>query len=301
MIESQSIHVFAPEISKFKDPAAGHFSAVRLDDFTKESLAATTVYSRKDFYKISLVTGNATYYYQGKEYTVNTGEWLLIFTNRDVPYRWHVEEACCGYACMFTDDFMPLHTYIRPTDWTVFNTTTQSVFKLDKKNKDFFSNLFEDMLAEQASNYRHKYELLFLYMQECIHGALKLNPEPEYQSQTAAKRLTESFKTLLAGQFPLLNPSQQLQMRVPQVFAENLAVHINYLNRAVKEVTGKTTTQLINERIMQEAYALIIHSNWSIRQIGVSLGFDEPTHFARAFKKYTGHTPSSLRNGLITV
>jgi len=296
MIDTQPIHVFAPEMSGAIDPSAGHFAAVRLEEFSAESLAATASYSRKDFYKISLVTGKTSYFYQGTEYRLNGNEWALVFTNREVPYRWEVHEGVCsGYACMFTEDFLPLHTHLRPADWAVFNGNAQSVFKLKISDQELFTTLFQKMLNEQASTYAHKYDLLFLYVLECIHGALKLQPEPENKSSAASIRLADTFKSLLAGQFPLAYPYQQVKLHTPQEFADKLAVHTNSLNRALKEVTGKTTTQLINERLMLEARALLVHSNWTISQISNSLGFEEPTHFARAFRAYSGQSPSSLR------
>ncbi|MGN8067791.1 helix-turn-helix domain-containing protein [Mucilaginibacter sp. 22184] len=296
MINTQPIHVFAPDLLEAKDPSAGYFAAVRLEEFSADSLTATASYSRKDFYKISLVTGNTSYFYLGTEYRLNGEEWALVFTNREVPYRWEVHEGICsGYACMFTEDFLPLHTHLRPADWAVFNGNAQSVFRLDRSDESLFTGLFQKMLQEQASSYMHKYDLLFLYVLECIHGALKLHPEPENKSSTASARLANSFRSLLAGQFPLAYPNQQVGLRTPQQFAEKLAVHTNSLNRALKEATGKTTTQLINERLMLEARALLVHSNWTISQISSSLGFEEPTHFARAFRAYSGHSPSSLR------
>lgn len=273
MIDTQPIHVFAPDLPGAKDSAAGYFAAVRLEEFSAESLAATADYSRKDFYKISLVTGNTSYFYLGTEYRLDGNEWALVFTNREVPYRWEVHEGICsGYACMFTEDFLPLHTHLRPADWGVFNGNAQSVFKLNNVDNAFFTGLFQKMLQEQVSTYAHKYDLLFLYVLECIHGALKLQPEPEYTSSAATARLANSFKSLLASQFPLAYPHQQLGLRTPQQFANKLAVHTNSLNRALKEATGKTTTQLINERLMLEARALLVHSNWAIGQISNSLG-----------------------------
>ncbi|WP_442591417.1 helix-turn-helix domain-containing protein [Pedobacter sp. AW31-3R] len=296
MLNMHPIHVFAPDIATQKDPAAGFFAAVRLEDFSAKSIAATAQYSRKDFYKISLITGHTSYFYQGTEYRLHGDEWALVFTNSEVPYRWEVHDGVCkGYACMFTEDFLPLHTHIRPMDWDVFNGSAQTVFKLDAQKAASFAGLFEKMLDEQASNYVHKYDLLFLHVLECIHGALKLEPEVESKSQAATARLAASFKTLLAGQFPLAYPYQQITLRTPQQFADQLAVHTNSLNRALKEVTGKTTTQLINERLILEARALLVHSNWSISQISHSLGYEEPTHFSRAFRSATGKTPSSMR------
>jgi AraC family transcriptional activator of pobA len=296
MIDQHSIEIYAPEITRRNEIAGGYFVAVRLEDFSAESVAATAIYSRKDFYKISLINGHTSYFYRGREYLFNTDDWALVFTNRDDPYRWEVHEGMCsGFSCMFTEDFLPLHTHVRPSDSAIFNGSAQSVFKLTEKDKIFFESLFKKMIDEQASVYINKYDLLFLYVLECIHGALKLEPEAEPRSQTAATRLADAFKNLLAGQFPVVYPHQQLTLRTPQDYADRLAVHTNYLNRALKEVTGRTTTQFINERIMQEASTLLLHSNWTVSQIGNSLGFEEATHFTRAFRAHTGQTPSSLR------
>lgn len=297
MVQQQTIADYVqPLVSGSDRPDGGFFAVARLDDLSHESLAATTVYSRKDFYKISLINGDATYYYLDKAYRVKPGEHVVVFTNRETPYRWEVHSgACSGYACMFTEDFLPLHTYLRPSDLAVFNNDAYTFLRLDSRDVSVFESLFQKMMSEQASAYAYKYQLLFVYVLECIHAAMKLVPLPEPSGQTAGARLADSFKMLLNDQFPIANPFQQISLRSPQAFADKLAVHINSLNRALKEATGKTTTQLITERIIQEARALLLHSNFSISQISDCLGFDEPTHFTKAFRKATGETPSALR------
>lgn len=289
----------APESLKNDQRIGGYFVAIRLDEFSAESIEAKSVYSRKDFYKITLATGNAIFHSMNKEYHIRPDECALIFTNREVPYRWEVlTENCSGYSCMFTEDFLPSNTYPRRPDWTVFDSNSQSVFPLNKLQKDFFTSLFLKMLAEQESTYRYKYDLLFLYVLECIHAAMKMGPNLESRGRTASDRLSESFKILLASHFPVVTPSQPIQLRTAQAFADRLAVHTNHLNRALKAVTGCTTKKLIVERVMQEANALLLYSDWTISQISYSLGFDEPTHFTQAFKLYTGKTPSSIRQNV---
>jgi len=49
-------------------------------------------------------------------------------------------------------------------------------------------------------------------------------------------------------------------------------VHVNHLNRAVKATTAKTTSEIISERILQEAKILLKQSEWSISEISFSLG-----------------------------
>jgi AraC-like DNA-binding protein len=103
------------------------------------------------------------------------------------------------------------------------------------------------------------------------------------------------FFKLLERQFPIDSPQFALRLRTANNYAEHLSVHVNHLNRAVKEVTGKTTTVHISERILSEAKALLKHTDWSINEIAWSLGYEYPTYFNNFFKKQTGVTPSSLR------
>jgi AraC-like DNA-binding protein len=53
----------------------------------------------------------------------------------------------------------------------------------------------------------------------------------------------------------------------------------------VKQVTGKSTTTHIAERIITEAKALLLHTDWTVSQIAYALGFDYPTYFNNFFKK----------------
>jgi AraC family transcriptional activator of pobA len=133
-----------------------------------------------------------------------------------------------------------------------------------------------------------------------IHEALKLKPaEIQNDKKNAHARLTTIFFELLERQFPIESADQPLQLRTAQDFANHLSVHINYLNRSVKEVTGKPTTTHIAERVITEARALLQHTTWTIAEVAYALGFEYPTYFNNFFKKNTGETPTSLRIKLV--
>jgi AraC-like DNA-binding protein len=85
-------------------------------------------------------------------------------------------------------------------------------------------------------------------------------------------------------------------MRSAKDFAEKLYVHVNHLNRAIKLTTGKTTTDLISQRLASEAQALLKHTDWNISEISYCLGFEEPAHFNNFFKKQIQMAPSVYRS-----
>uniref|UniRef100_UPI00313DFF0E helix-turn-helix domain-containing protein n=1 Tax=Dyadobacter sp. OTU695 TaxID=3043860 RepID=UPI00313DFF0E len=80
-----------------------------------------------------------------------------------------------------------------------------------------------------------------------------------------------------------------------QDYARHLSVHVNYLNRSVRETTGKTTSAHISSRIIAEAKALLQHSDWSVAEIAYALGFEYPAYFNNYFKRLTGSTPNTFR------
>jgi AraC family transcriptional activator of pobA len=128
-----------------------------------------------------------------------------------------------------------------------------------------------------------------------IHEALHLQPAETLLHHTAAARLAARFLETLEQQFPVENPKQTLALKTAQEFANQLTVHVNYLNKAVKEITGKPTSAHVTGRITDEAKALLQHTNWSVAEIAYCLGFAYPTYFNNFFKKQTGITPLACR------
>ncbi|MDJ1503050.1 helix-turn-helix transcriptional regulator [Xanthocytophaga agilis] len=297
MIQQQTLQDYPFQyLSSSANQSKDIFAAYSIEDFSRETAQVSSIYCRRDFYKITLISGDATYSYGDRQVMLQAGQYALLFTNREIPYKWEIHSGTCqGYGCVFTDDFLPLHTYLRPSDWTVFDPNGQSLFYLNTEQVELFSNLFKKMIKEYSSSYLHKQQLIFIYLLEFIHEALRMEPSIPDTNFSAANRLTESFRELLAQQFLVITSHQKLKYRTAQDFADKLAVHVNYLNRTLKAVTGKTTTQLINERIIQEARILLLHTNLPINQIGYCLGFEEATHFTHFFHKHTQMTPSSLR------
>lgn len=123
-----------------------------------------------------------------------------------------------------------------------------------------------------------------------------MQPSERYTwHKDASSRIAIQFIELLEKQFPIEQLDKPLRLKTAQAYAEKLAIHVNHLNRSVKQVTGKSTTAHITERIVVEAKALLVHTDWSIADIAYALGFDYPTYFNNFFKRMTGTAPKSLR------
>lgn len=258
--------------------------------------SSTKIYSRKDFYKICLTTGKSKIHYSDK--TFEQEGTVLFFGNPHVPYSWEtLSTEYVGYTCLFSEDFLKVSDRSESLLHSpFFELGGTPVLTISEEQRLFLNSLFKKMIEEQSSDYEYKDELIRNYIQLIVHEAMKLQPSQSMdQSNNAAARLTRVFMELLERQFPIESSEQPLKLTSAQDYAQGLSVHVNSLNRAVKSVTGKSTTTIITDRIATEAKALLQHTNWNISEIAFALGFDYPTYFNNFFKKNTGNTPKSFR------
>lgn len=273
----------------------GHFNVFRIEDCNGPNATPVT-YSRRDFYKVSLVRGEYLYHYADKSLVVKGT--TLMFFNPNVPYTVQsLSESTTGYFCIFTESFFTEKIRGSLNELPMFSIGGKPAYFLNDTQEQFVAGIFEKMLEEINSDYVFKYDLLRNYVTELTHYALKSEPsESLYQHPNAQSRITAVFTELLERQFPIETPSQRFALRSAKDFAEKLAVHVNHLNRSIKVTTGKTTTDLISERVLTEAKSLLKHTDWNISEIGYCLGFEEAAHFNNFFKKQTAFTPGHFRN-----
>jgi len=272
----------------------GHFNVFRMEECVGPN-GTPVQYTRRDFYKIALVRGKHAYHYADKSLGVDGT--TLVFFNPSVPYLFEqLTDDPTGYFCIYKEAFFTEKLRGGIKDLPMFIAGNKPTYALNKAQDKYVSQVFDKMLTEIKSDYVYKYDLLRNYITEIIHYALKIQPtENLYQHTDANSRITSVFTELLERQFPIENPNQRFTLRSARDFAEQLSVHVNHLNRAIRLTTGKTTTDHIFERVASEAMALLKHTNWNISEISYCLGFEEPSHFTNFFRKQTSLAPSAFR------
>lgn len=270
---------------------SGHFNV-----FPRSTTCRKTPYGRRDFYKVSLMIGTGKLFY-GDKWTI-LDKPALLFSNPNVPYAWEAVSAeQKGWYCLFSETFV--HPYEKREallNSPLLKADGIPVFFVDKKQQKTIADIFRKMKEEMNSDYPYKFDLLHNYLFLLIHEAMKMQPSSASEKNiNASSRTAHLFLELLERQFPIDTPEQAMELKTANDFAESLSVHVNHLNRSLKEATGKTTTEHIAARVTQEAMALLKHTDWNIAQIAYGLGFEYPAYFNIFFKKQTGLTPMDAR------
>ena len=268
----------------------GHFNVFDVQRVEPSAKVKPIPYRRRDYYKIMLIWGDIDVFYADK--VINVKKPALVFSNPQIPYKCErLENAEGGSYCIFNQNFF--ENFGNLIQYSVFKPGENHVFELEDQQVDFVKQIYERMKVEIQSDYVHKFDLLRNLVFELLHVAMKMQPADQYanHSMSAAERISGMFLELLERQFPIDENFPKVCLRSPSEFAENLNVHVNHLNRAMKETTGKTTSEIIADRLLQEARIMLKHTNLSNSDIAFALGFQEVTHFNNFFKKHMGVSP----------
>ncbi|GAB4054869.1 helix-turn-helix domain-containing protein [Spirosoma litoris] len=275
----------------------GHFNIFSIADLMAANKGKPFMpYNRRAYYKISLIRGRNRAEYADKVIDIEKN--ALLFATPKVPYHYVPQDTeQAGYFCVFTDEFLvQAKSGVVVDELPIFQSGGYPIFQLSDEETEEINFIFKKIYKELGSNYAYKYDLIRNYVLELIHYGQKLQPATAlYPTHTASARVSSLFIELLERQFPVESPHQKLSLRTAKDYAERLAIHVNHLNKVLKENTGKTTTDIISSRIVQEAKILLRQTNWNISEIAYSLGFEEVAHFSNFFRKQTSLSPVAFR------
>jgi len=272
----------------------GHFNIFKLEPFVGDK-AQPVPYKRRDYFKIMLVIGNSKVHFADK--VVEVQKQALSFSNPMIPYKWeHLDTVRDGAFCVFNQHFFS--QYGNLNQYAVFQPNGTHIFELTDEQVSKAQGMYDRMFEEINSDYIYKYDVLRTLVFELLHFAMKMQPSAQIDKRAinASQRITTLFLELLERQFPIDDNHQTVSLRAASDYANLLNVHVNHLNRAIKETTQKTTSQVIAERILQESKILLKHSKWSAADVAYALGFTEVTHFNNFFKKHVQLSPLKFRN-----
>ncbi len=266
------------------------------DIFTLESLEPTTRRCmppyRQGFYQIGILS-NTT----GSEINLNTNavkleKLPLWFVVPGQIFSWVRSSETAGYHIQFRKEFIAHSIANLTEEFPFLKLTENSVFLMTEEEQ---KSLEFDM-ARMLSVFENPHP----YQERMLQGMLV---SLLYNCKAVFERFKTTESHLSRGQIL----TQQFQQLVDRIYAdsknvsdyaEQLNVTPNYLTTTVKQITGKTAKNIIQERIFLESKTMLTFTDLDIAQIGFQLNFQEPTHFTRFFKKFSGTTPNKFRQAL---
>ena len=114
-----------------------------------------------------------------------------------------------------------------------------------------------------------------------------------FHQTTESKKL--SNEEILMQNF--LKTVQQYYKKERKVifYADKLHLSAGYLSTVIKNVSGKTAAEWIDDYVILEAKSLLKSTNLTIQQISDGLNFPSQSFFGKYFKRQTGISPKEYK------
>jgi AraC family transcriptional regulator, transcriptional activator of pobA len=248
---------------------------------------------RRQFNLVYILLGGIHDVHLGADY-----RWLkpndLVIVPENFLYASSNIRNCVGYCMHFKTEFVqPLLKGPLAEDFPYFDLEAEHIINVTHEESELIQQSFRDIIAEYERfshekdyvlrNYIH---ILLLRIREIYRPhARKIN-----ESATSSMRIANDFKHLVEKNF--------IHQREVQVYAEQLHITPKHLADTVKNITGKSPRELINDLLLLEAKVLLGSTSKTVTEIAHELNFEDQSHFSHFIKQHTGHSPLQLRKKL---
>lgn len=253
--------------------------------------------NRRAFYKALLITKGTGVFTMGlNTYYIDEPTLLFIHPNDIISWR-NLSEESGGFYVLFQKSFIQHHPQLKAVidKFGLFSEKSKSVIRLTDDEIPRISQYFERMQEEELSNSDFKEDVMQAFLQLVMVESMKVARYPKPNQVTEDFTHIHHFFDLLEKETSGINFSSPIRIKTAKEFAGSLQLHPNYLNALLKKHTGQNASTHIRNRILDEAKALLVQTDWSLQDISYSIGFAEQPNFNLFFKKNTGYTPAEFR------
>jgi AraC family transcriptional regulator, transcriptional activator of pobA len=256
--------------------------------------------NRRQFYKIFHITSGTGILTVGlHQYFLNPGD--IAFLHPDEIMSWQTTSTDTGgHFCLIHPKYFDLDEHVLALfrQYPYFRSS-KAVIQLTENQSAKVNRFFELISQEEEGKDSDKKEAILLHLQMILLEAKRAGKNLADVAVPESYRYIHGFLTLLESAFQIKSTDSVIKIKTAAEFADQLNVHPNYLNSLVKNQTGKTLREHIQERLLYEAKVLLTHTDWEIKSISHVLGFSEQGAFSSFFSKKENITPSVFRESAI--
>lgn len=246
---------------------------------------------KHNFYAVFLFTkGTGIHEIDFHKYEVKPGSVFFLYPGQ--THSWELSDDIDGYIFFHTEDFYEM-TYVNNSikDFPFFesNYSDKCIYLSEDKCR-LIEDLFKTLLMESVKEEWKKKQLILSYLTQIY---IYLNRFLETQSAVNFSDLRH-YQSVFS-KFEKLVDEHFIKIKSATDYADLLNITQKHLNRIVKSITQKTTTEVITDRIVLEAKRQLLYTDKTLNEIAFDLGFTDYTYFSRLFKKQVTITASDFR------
>ena len=180
-------------------------------------------------------------------------------------------------------------------NYTFFSYAVNEALHLSDQEKEIVMDCLKKISIElEHAIDKHSKALIAMNIELLLNYCMRFYERQFITRSDANKDALTKFEQLLNEYFLSKLPMQE---GLPSVkyFADKICLSSNYFGDMVKQETGKTPQEHIQDKVIEMAKEHIAETDETVSQIAYTLGFQYPQHLCRLFKKRVGCTPNEYR------
>ncbi len=249
-----------------------------------------------DFYEILFLTqGEGVHTIDFQHHQIRP--FSIFFLSPGQIHELALSKDVQGFIFLFTSSFYhfnktdPYKLFELPFFYNLAKETPP-LYLENELERQTFIDLFQKSIIENQLKLPDNEEVIRALLDLILIQSKRVYPVGVIDEQAhKGKILVKRFKQLIEEKC-------QDNLSVKQ-YADLLTITPNHLSETVKNVTGRTSTDLINDRMVMEIKRYLTHTDLGISEIGYKLNFADQSYFSKYFKKLTGLSPLEFRKNLL--
>jgi AraC-like DNA-binding protein len=246
------------------------------------------IFSRND-YVVHVLSGKKTYKTVNGEWTLSKGQTLYLKKGAEIIHQYFDDEYCM-LGFFLSDDLIketyneikssiPLDRSIDPIEPTAFEVNSTS----------FLEGYFHSMLTYFRGENRPPDHIMVLKLKELLITLMNSDPS-----------LTSYFSSLTENDGPSLSQIMEknfcFNMKLEE-FADLTHRSLSSFKRDFQQAFNESPGKWLLKRRVQHAANLLSNTDMSVTQVAFESGFEDLSHFSRAFKNTLGISPTDHKKG----
>jgi AraC family transcriptional regulator, transcriptional activator of pobA len=241
---------------------------------------------RKGYYLFVLVRqGDSRHWIDARSYTLRPDH--FYFT---VPHQVHLKEEprpMQGLVLAFTQEFLQLEEHHQLLRLPILaNRAGGHELRLSPADVVALEQVMRQLLAEYQGDGVWRSPMMGVLLHQLLIHLSRLYLE-QLKEDGQEETILQRFLELVMGRYS--------EVHEVNAYAALLHISAGHLNDVVKQQSGKTCIEHIQDILLVEARRRLLHTELPVNQICDELGFEDAAYFNRFFKRHAGVTPLTYR------
>lgn len=269
-----------PTQLKIKDKS-DNSKLIKIAPFRKETKKTQPHKHNSYFEIIYLSKGSGTHTIDYIKYKVQPP--IIFFVRKEQMHHWDLQTIPEGYVLILKKGFIDKSL---DSELQTLLTKVSSLSCLHVKEIETLEQIFQLLVKENDTNNEQNF-LVLEGLLKALLAKISVVTKPQMIKFKVKANLFQSFRELLAQNNTTKNSVVH--------YAKLLNTTPQNLNAVCRKAIQQSATDVLAEHIISEAKRLLIYTDNTVAEISFALDFNDPSHFVKYFKRYTGKTPKTFR------